>query len=484
MPACPDDDLMPSSPRFDGDTEVPSASVQRPISRSGSDEGIPVQPEAAVAEFSLDHERFTPLGVLGRGTSVVIRAFDRDLLRDVAIKILNPDLAEPFEIDRFAQEARINGQLEHPNIVPVYEHGTDRRGQRFLCMKLVQGETLEESLNRLGDARLEPEHLARLLQIFTKVCDAVSFAHSRGVIHRDLKPANVMVSDFGQVYVLDWGIARVSDMKSGPGAARVRVSAGDAEQSELDPPGSLFGTACYMSPEQLHGLHDQLDQRTDVFALGATLYQILTGLPPLTAEIVRTIWVRKPAPAIAPPEQLVVGKGRVPTELSRIALRALAYDPADRYASVRELQREIESFQRGAWDLPRITVAAGSVIVTEGDPASAAYVIVDGRCVAYRVEESDEVELRMMGPGDVFGETAIFTDRPRTASVKAVTDAVLIVVTPQVLTNAVGLNSWVGGFVKALADRFCELDDKLRAALRTVRQSTPPAPPPTADHGS
>jgi serine/threonine-protein kinase len=275
----------------------------------------------------------------------------------------------------------------------------------------------------------------------------------------------------------------VNEAASEPGAARVRVTAGDAEQSELDAPGSLVGTAFYMSPEQIHGLHDRLDQRTDVFTLGATLYQILTGVPPLTAEIVRTIWSRKPAPAIAAPEQ-VVGKGRVPAELARIALRALKYDPAERYASVQDLQRDIESFQRGSWDLPRMSVPAGSVIVAEGAPADAAYVIVDGRCVAYRVEESVEVELRTMGPGDVFGETAIFTDRARTASVKAVTDVVLIVVTPQVLANAVGLNSWVGGFVKALADRFLELDGKLRTALRAARPSSPSSGSPASSQRS
>jgi len=423
-----------------------------------------------------------PRGVLGRGTSVVIRAFDRDLLRDVAVKILNPELVDPSEIERFVQEARINGQLEHPNIVPVYEHGTDSQGRQFLCMKLVQGETLEDALNRRGEARLEAAHLAKFLQVFVKVCDAVSFAHSRDVIHRDLKPTNVMISDFGQVYVLDWGIARVRASRAGRDGPRVRLSS-DGAESELDPPGSLFGTACYMAPEQLHGLHDKLDQRTDVFALGATLYQMLTGQPPLSPEIVRAIWMRKPPPPIPPPEQ-VVGRGRVPPELARIALRALAYDPADRYVSVQELQSEVESFQRGAWDLPRLRVPSGTVVVTEGDPADAAYVIVEGRFVAYRVEESTEVELRSMGPGDVFGETAIFTDRPRTASVKAVTDAVLIVVTPRVLANAVGLNSWVGGFVRALADRFLELDERLRAAGRSARQSIPPSDASSTKRGS
>jgi eukaryotic-like serine/threonine-protein kinase len=485
MAACPDD-RTPSSPRAEPEAEVPSVSVQRAVSRSDSLRSYgsspahsSVQHQAdAGGEASLDHDRFVPRGVIGRGTSVVIRALDRDLLRDVAIKILNPDLAEPSETDRFIQEARINGQLEHPNIVPVYEHGIDRQGRPFLCMKLVQGETLEDALTRLGEARLEPVHLAKFLQVFLKVCDAVSFAHSRDVVHRDLKPANVMISDFGQVYVLDWGIARLRASSAGREGPRVRLNANPDAESELDPPGSLFGTACYMAPEQLHGSHEKVDQRTDVFALGATLYQILSGQPPLTPEIVRTIWVRRQAPAITAPEH-VVGRGRVPPELSRIALRALAYDPADRYASVLELQQDIESFQRGAWDLPRVRVPAGSMIVTEGHAADAAYVIVEGECVAFRVEESAEIELRIMGPGDVFGEAAIFSDKPRTASVKSVTDALLIVVTPHVLTNAVGLNSWVGGFVKALADRFCELDEKLRAVLRTARISNPGGPPPT-----
>ena len=103
----------------------------------------------------------------------------------------------------------ITGQLEHPNILPVYGYGRDRRGRRFLCMKLVEGNTLDAALSLLGDARLDASRLGEFLQIFVKVCDAVSFAHSRGVIHRDLKPSNIMVSGYGQVYVLDWGIARL-----------------------------------------------------------------------------------------------------------------------------------------------------------------------------------------------------------------------------------------------------------------------------------
>jgi len=400
-------------------------------------------------EPTIDSDRFVPRGVLGRGgSSVVIRAFDRDIRRDVAIKILAPDFAEGTpEISRFGEEARIMGQLEHPNIVPVYEFGADRRGQRFLCMRLIEGRTLEEALYRLGDSRLDPDRLAEFLQVFVKTCDAASFAHSRGIIHRDLKPTNVMISDFGQVYVLDWGIARL-----------VRS---DLALADLDPPGALVGTACYMAPEQIRGQHDDLDERTDVFALGATLYQVLTGQPPLTPEIVRAIWMRRPPPQIAPPERLAP-EGRVPPELSRIALRALSYDPDARHPSVVELKREIETFQRGSWDLPRSSLPAGTVIVTEGEPGRTAYVILKGHCAAYRLDGNTEVELRVMGPGEVFGETAVISDKPRSASVKALTDVVLLVVTRELLSSSLGLNSWMGAFVKALADRFREADDRLR----------------------
>ena len=186
----------------------------------------------------LASDRFVAGEVIGRGgTSIVIRAFDTSIQRDVAVKVLAPEAEDGgVEIERFAEEARIAGQLEHPNILPVYEFGLDQRGKRFLCMRLVEGKTLEQALDLAGESRLAPNRLAEFLQIFVKVCDAVSFAHSRGVIHRDLKPTNIMISDFGQVYVLDWGIARLlpPDLERGssvPPRARDR----DGETADLDP---------------------------------------------------------------------------------------------------------------------------------------------------------------------------------------------------------------------------------------------------------
>jgi CRP-like cAMP-binding protein len=254
----------------------------------------------------------------------------------------------------------------------------------------------------------------------------------------------------------------------------VRVGVDEGMPSEPDPPGVLIGTACYMGPEQLLGQHDALDERSDVFALGATLYQILTLRPPLTPEVVRAIRLGKETAPVAAPDRVVTG-GRIPPELSRIAMRAIAFEPRDRYPSVAELKRDIEAFQRGAWDLPRVRFAARSIIVQEGEPGDAAYVVLEGECVAFRTDEGEEIELRTMGPGDVFGEMAVFSRKPRSASVRAATDVRLLVVTGDVLSKALGLNSWTGAFVKALADRFREADQRLRALER-------PGAPPSSQH--
>jgi eukaryotic-like serine/threonine-protein kinase len=284
-------------------------------------------------------DKFVECELIGQGgMGSVIRAFDQDLQRDVAIKVLNPESVSEGAIARFVEEARIGGRLEHPNIVPVHEFGTDEVGVRYLCMRLVDGETLEDTLNWSGLSRLEPDFLRDLLQVFVKVCDAVSFAHSRGILHRDLKPSNVMIGDFGQVYVVDWGVARTTP--------RFSIDGEGLAEPYSDPFGVVVGSPHYMAPEQLRGEHGDLDERTDVFALGATLYQILTGRPPHDPESWTDIALRKARVSVPPPETVVEG-GMVPAELSRVALRAMSHDPADRFRSVEELKREIERFQRG-----------------------------------------------------------------------------------------------------------------------------------------
>ena len=404
--------------------------------------------------------RYSDLGEIGRGgMSLVRRMLDRSLLREAALKRLDPDFAvKSDQIQRFLLEAQITGQLDHPNIVPIHELGRDEEGALYFTMKMVEGETLAQRIKAIGEVRLQPDHLAELLQILIKVCEALSFAHSRGVIHRDVKPSNIMVGQFGQVYIMDWGVARLVAPNEDTGSdRRVGVSA----VAEIDSPGSIIGSPAYMAPEQVEGLHEALDARTDVFALGATLYHVLTGRPPYTESNYYKLLTQVLTCDFRPPDE-VMGDGVLPPGLTRIVMRAMAPNPEDRYTSVTEMQRDIELFMRGAWHLPTQVFEAGAAIVTEGEEADAAYIITEGRCQVSKLVQGHTNLVRELSPGDVFGEMAIFSSQPRTATVEAIEDVTVMVVKRETLHSGLELNSWMGRFVKAMADRFLEVDSRLQ----------------------
>jgi serine/threonine-protein kinase len=398
---------------------------------------------------------FEDRGEIGRGgMGTVRRVFDRRLLRDLALKVIEPRSGEPEKrLQRFLEEARVTGRLEHPNIVPVHELGA-QGPQWYFSMKLVQGFTLEQLIDAAGTDRLEPDTLADLLGVFIKVCEAVAFAHSRGVIHRDVKPANVMVGEFGQVYLMDWGVARLLG-----GDVLTAQHREELIFTTEDSPGDIVGTPSYMSPEQARGDHARVDARSDVFTLGSTLYHLLTGRPPYDGRtyymvLIQALQRRCEAPEVVDP--------RVPPALSRIALKAMALDPAERYASAGDLQQALEDFLRGGWHLPTETFAPGALIVRQGDDADAAYIIASGHCEAFKTgPDGHEQRLRIMGPREVFGETAILTRSPRTASVRALDEVTLMVVREATLSEALGLNAWMGSFATALARRFREVDARV-----------------------
>ncbi|MCB9685508.1 MAG: protein kinase [Alphaproteobacteria bacterium] len=388
--------------------------------------------------------RFQDLGEIGRGgMSTVRRVHDPLLLRDTAIKFLVPGRDVARSRSRFLDEARITAQLQHPNIVPLYEYGTDPTGRDFIQMKLVQGQSLLDRIREAGEERLDPVHLEETLQILLRVIDAVDYAHSRDIVHRDLKPSNIMIGEFGEVYVMDWGIA----LRTGT----------VGEEPETFDERNVLGTPTFVAPEQIDD-PDGVDERADIYCLGGILYALLTGRAPHQG---RTPMLRLMASAhgrITPPEDLVTD-GRLPIALCRIVKRAMARNPDDRYATVGELRNDIKAFLSGSWNLPTRHVPEGTVVVREGDPGHEAYVIKSGRCRVYNETQGD---IRVLGPGDVFGELAILQQGGvRTSSVAAVTELDLLVVTRDVLTEGLGLHSWMGVFVKALANRFAELEQRL-----------------------
>ena len=235
-----------------------------------------------------DGGRYHLFGEIARGgMGVVLKGRDVDLGRDVAVKVLRERYCDrPEMVRRFVEEAQIGGQLQHPGIVPVYELGQLPDSRLYIAMKLVRGRTLAATMEARQEAG---EGLPRLLFIFEQVCQTMAYAHSCGVIHRDLKPSNVMVGSFGEVQVMDWGLAKVLDHggvadeerlqrgQNDSGVIRTVRTGSDADESRF---GSVLGTPAYMAPEQARGQLDTLDERADVFGLGAILCEILTGQPP------------------------------------------------------------------------------------------------------------------------------------------------------------------------------------------------------------
>ncbi len=221
------------------------------------------------------------------GMGSVLKGRDPDLGRDVALKVLREDLRDNADmVRRFVEEAQIGGQLQHPGIVPIYELGTFGDRRPFFSMKLVKGHTLAGLLTERTDSA---DGLPRFLSIFEAIAQTVAYAHARGVIHRDLKPSNVMVGSFGEVQVMDWGLAKVlprggvvDDAQAGKTDRHETVIAtarSGSDDSDLSHAGSVMGTPSYMAPEQARGEVDRIDERADVFALGSILCEILTGEP-------------------------------------------------------------------------------------------------------------------------------------------------------------------------------------------------------------
>ncbi|MBK7974027.1 MAG: protein kinase [Deltaproteobacteria bacterium] len=389
------------------------------------------------------------------GSAAVYAALDHGLERRVAVKIIHPS-PEPDERAeaRFVEEAQLTGQLEHPNIVPIHEIGATVEGRLYFGMKLVSGRALSELLAERPPGARDERDLRERVKILVKVCDALAFAHAHGVVHRDLKPENILVGEFGEVYVMDWGIAlRVPSAASA--ASPASGSGRFAATQPLDRLGTIIGTPEYMAPEQALGDTHRIEPRTDVFGLGAMLYALLTGCPPhREKDDDATILAAQDGVVVDPRERCP--ELALPPALAAIAMRALSAEIADRHPSARAFQDDLERYLRGGDLFPERTFAAGEWIVREGDEADCAFVIVSGACEAGRVEDTGWVVLRRMEAGEVFGETAIFAESRRSASVRAAAATRVTVVPRDALLGNLEGGSWTTPFVRTLAQRFAE----------------------------
>lgn len=387
-----------------------------------------------------DVERIVAKGGMG----IVYEARDIHCERVVALKVLlTGGRFEKENRQRFVSEAQITSKLEHPNIVPVHELGKDVGGNSFYTMKYVKGLTLGDILNEIRRGKQEfvdQYPLGRLLTIFQKTCDAVAFAHANGVVHRDLKPGNIMIGKYGEVLVLDWGLAKVlsGESRAGESAetdsvpvkitgdevgdkARIEIAGRSLDTIHVDTSnaglktisGTVLGTPGFMAPEQVRN-DSEIDERTDIYALGAILYSILTLNSPLKERNIPELLQKILNGEIAPPSsynQKMEGQPavtlahcpeeQIPEVLSEISVKAMSVNPANRYQSVKEMQDEIEAYQNGfVWHVVVDDDFSSPKALEHWEPVGCSCEIVDGEL---RVFDGDLQMLLLKRdlPGDV-----------------------------------------------------------------------------------
>jgi serine/threonine-protein kinase len=320
--------------------------------------GVVGSAHAAEGEATVDHRprpdatpgsryrilRFYAKGGLGE----VFVAEDQELHREVALKEIPPAQADNASSrGRFLLEAEITGGLEHPGIVPVYGLGQYADGRPFYAMRFIKGDNLKQAIRSFHEADLpgrDPGErslaLRQLLGRFTDVCNAVAYAHSRGVLHRDLKPGNIMLGKYGETLVVDWGLAKpVGRPEAPPSSDEPTLRPGSASGTAATQMGAVLGTPAYMSPEQAAGRLDQLGPASDIYSLGATLYVLLTGQAPFAGDNQEVLLARVQRGEFLAPRQR---NARVPAALEAVCRKAMALRPEDRYPTALELAADVE----------------------------------------------------------------------------------------------------------------------------------------------
>jgi serine/threonine-protein kinase len=416
---------------------------------------------AVKKDHGTDKYRFQKRIVSG-GMGSILKVLDQDLHRTLVMKVILPKFKGNNDtLEDFIAEAKITGLLEHPNIIPVHELGLTQDTGLFFTMKLAQGEALNDVLNeiRQGNPKyVEKYNTYHLLSIFRKVCDAVSFAHSKNIIHRDIKPHNIMVGEYGEVLLMDWGIAKfVSDPgkeRGDPVLREIRkdiLNLGKGKKDDV-----IKGSPTYMSPEQVACNPNRVDKKSDIFLLGATLYHIFTFEAPYFGKNIVEILHKAETGDLVHPQLRNQGR-QIPDEVCRIILKAMEHRKQDRYPTVEDMAKDIDDLISGKWSRQEKKIfESGEMLMREGEDGEEAYLIVSGKVQVIKETGGHRIVLATLKEGDVIGEMSLITKEKvtRSASVEALETTEVAVLTKHVISqNLKKLPPYMEKIVSTLTDR-------------------------------
>jgi eukaryotic-like serine/threonine-protein kinase len=411
-------------------------------------------------------ERYQKAGDIGEGgLSKVTSSFDGLLGRIVAVKELKEEnFSDPDLLKAFITEARMISYLDHPGVVTVYDtHLTEDQQLRY-TMQLVEGRTLSEFLQyHLQPEVVNESYLFDVLTIFTKLCETLAYAHDKGVIHLDIKPENIMLGNYGEVMIMDWGNACLYDDSLYQDHVRNFANEGSDVSIRIEAGDAILGTPLYMSPEQTLS-RSELGPTSDIFSVGVVIYELLTGQKPFAAPTIEEIieLVRN----LAPPAVHELNPD-MPLRLSGIIQRMMQKAPGDRHQSVHEVLNDIQTAQTSGQAFPVWDIPAGQVIFNEGDPGDFTIRIKSGRIEISKQDQGARKVLAELGPGDVIGELSVFSNMPRTATAIALEDtAVYLMRNKEVNAELDKLSPWVSQMISALSKRFEELNKRVMDAER------------------
>ena len=412
-----------------------------------------------------DEPRYLVTEELGSGgAGRVVMARDAIIGRTVALKTLKDDDAStPGVAERFVNEARVTAQLEHPNVVPVYDMGTLPGGQPYYTMRVVKRQSLQDVLAR--DELRQHWTLVRLVGAFVQISRALAYAHRRGMLHRDIKPENILLGDFGEVYLADWGNAK----QIGPNAAEGPLHFTGATPHVASEPSGLSGTPGYISPEQIRGDRARIDRRADLFALGVVLYEILTGEHPFDAPTLLGVILATQTRTPKPPRELVPN---CPLLLEDLCLAMLAKDPANRPDTADRVVAEAEAFLEGAkerarrreearrlCELAKVPVAQSRTLGRERDE-----LVADARRKLQDIKGFEPVERKR--PGWALEDRAAQVERDQASAIAAAID---------LYTKALGYDPELVDARSGLADlywsRAIEAEQERRPALQVYYEA-------------